>query len=102
MTEQALIVHFDYGLAELDTLFELEARLEEAISEAGVGDYDGNEVSVSGSDVFLYMYGPDADALLAVVRPILANATSVRNAVATLRYGPPADDTRQLEVPIEP
>ena len=98
MAEHAVIVRFDYGSTDLEPLFGLEEQLEEAIESAEVGEYDGNEVAVSGSDGFLYMYGPDADALFAVVNPILASATCIRNAVATLRYGPPADDTRRLEV----
>jgi hypothetical protein len=47
------------------------------------------------------MYGPDADELFAAVHPLLAAATCVRNALATLRYSPPADDVRRVEVPIE-
>lgn len=100
MSEHAVIVRFDYGTTDLNPLFALEDQLEEAIAEAGVGEYDGNEVAVSGSDGVLYMYGPDADALFAVVRLILAQSDSIRNAVATLRYGPPADDVRRVEVPI--
>jgi hypothetical protein len=98
MAEHAVIVRFDYGTTDLEPLFGLEEKLEEAIAAADAGEYDGNEVAVSGSDGTLYMYGPDADALFAVVRPILASATCLRNAVATLRYGPPADDVRRVEV----
>jgi hypothetical protein len=39
------------------------------------------------------MYGPDADALFAVVRPILAGAECLRNTRVILRFGPPEDDT---------
>lgn len=98
MAEHAVIVRFDYGSTNLDPLFALEEQLEDAISSAEAGEYDGNEVAVSGSDGFLYMYGPDADALYAVMRPVLASSTCIRNVVATLRYGPPADDTRRIEV----
>lgn len=98
MAEHAVIIHFDYGSTDLEPLFGLEDELEDAIASAEAGEYDGNEVAVSGSDGFLYMYGPDADALFAVVKPILASATCIRNAVATLRYGPPADDTRRVEI----
>jgi hypothetical protein len=100
MPEHAVIVHFDYGSTDLDPLFELENELEEAIAAAGVGEYDGNEVAVNGTDGFMYMYGPDADALFGVIRPILTRTNTVRNAVATLRYGPAADDVRRVEVPL--
>ena len=98
MVEHAVIVPFDYGSRDLEPLFALEAKLEEAIAAGDAGEYDGNEVAASGSDGTLYMYGPDADALFAVVKPILASAVCIRNALATLRYGPPADDVRRVEV----
>ena len=98
MAEHAVIVRFNYGSTDLEPLFALEEKLEEAIAAADVGEYDGNEVAVSGSDGTLYMYGPDADGLFAVVKPILASASCLRNAVATLRYGPPADNVRRVEV----
>ena len=100
MSENAVIVRFDYGSTDLDPLFELEEALEDAIEAAKVGEFDGNEIAESGSDGLFYMYGPDADALFAVIRPILADATCIRNAVATLRYGAPDEDARQVETKI--
>jgi hypothetical protein len=47
------------------------------------------------------MYGPDADQLFAVVRPVLEQSTAIRNAVATLRYGPPEDGVKSVEVRLE-
>jgi hypothetical protein len=40
--ERAVIVHFTYGSTDLSRLFELENKLEGAIEEAKVGEYDGN------------------------------------------------------------
>ena len=98
MAEHAVIVSFDYGNTDLSALFELGDQLEQAIDEAKVGEFDGNEIAVDGSDGFLYMYGPDADALYAAIKDVLATSTQIRNAVATLRYGPPADDTPRVEL----
>jgi hypothetical protein len=100
MAEHAVIVHFDYGSQDLERLFELEDQLERAIEAQGVGEFDGNEIAVDGSDGTLYMYGPDADRLFAAIRPVLVATTAVRNAVATLRYGPPADGVREQKVKI--
>jgi len=96
--EHAVIVHFKYGHTDLGPLFQLEEQLEHLIAESGVGEYDGNEVAVDSSDGALYMYGPDADKLFAVVRPILERNTVIREAVATLRYGPPVDGVKCVEV----
>lgn len=91
MSEQAVIVEFRYAADSLDPLFEVEERLEQAIGQAGVGEFDGNEIATDLSDGRLYMDGPDAEALFRVVRPILAKATCFRHASATLRFGPPED-----------
>jgi hypothetical protein len=96
--EQAVIVHFDYGTTDLGPLSALEDQLIAAISDAGVGEFDGNEVAVDGSDGVLYMYGPDADALFAVVKPVLERAPFMKGARARIRYGPPKDGVRQKKV----
>lgn len=95
LEEHAVIVHFEYAADNLAPLFELEEKLEEAIDAAGVGEFDGDEMAVDLSDGSLYMYGPDADALFAAVRPLLGGASCLRNVRATVRYGPPEDGVRE-------
>ena len=97
--EHAVIVSFAYmGSTDLDPLFALESQLEIAINAAQVGEYDGNEVAVDGSDGTLYMYGPDADKLFTVVRPVLEGCSFMKGAAVKLRYGPPADGVRESTV----
>src|SRR3954463_11032333 len=98
LSEHAVIVHFHYGSTDLSRIFALEQEIEEAIAAAGVGEFDGNEVAADGSDGSLYMYGPDADRLFEAIRPVLASATCISEVVAPVRYGPPADGTREREV----
>jgi hypothetical protein len=93
--QHAVIVHFDYAANSLDALYEVEGKLERAVNAADVGEFDGNEIAVDLSDGSLYMYGPDAEALFAVVRPILTGATCLRNTRVTLRFGPPEDGVRE-------
>jgi hypothetical protein len=100
MSEHAVIVSFEYQSTDLEPLFELEEQLEEQIEAADVGEYDGNEVAVDGSDGRLYMYGPDADALFQAVKGTLASAACIKNPVALLRYGPPEDGVREVSMPI--
>ena len=95
--EHAVIIHFMYGSTDLQSIFALEEKLEEAINSANAGEYDGNEVAVSGEDGYLYMYGPDADRLYEVVQPVLASAEFMNGAKATLRYGPPEDGVPETE-----
>jgi hypothetical protein len=97
--EEAVIVHFDYGQKDWSPFFEFEKTLEEAIAHAGVGEYDGNELAVDGRDGSIYMYGPDADRLFAVVKSRLLAASFLRNVVVTLRYGAATDPAaRQTKV----
>jgi hypothetical protein len=95
--DQAVIVHFDYGSTDLQPIFELEQRLIAAITTAGAGEFDGNEVAADGSDGYLYMYGPDADALFAAVRPVLDQCAFMHGARVRVRYGPPADGVREVQ-----
>jgi len=99
-SDHALIVHFEYGSTDLSRLFALEELIEQALARHSAGEFDGNEVTVDGSDGFLYMYGPDADRMLAAVRPVLEGADFMRGARVTLRYGPPEDGVREREVVI--
>jgi hypothetical protein len=87
MSEQAVIVRFDYGSKDWKPFFDWEEKFEAAVAAAQVGEYDGNELAVDSSDGMLFLYGPDADKLFAVIRPQLEAATVLKNVVVTLRYG---------------
>lgn len=88
--EHAVIAHYrlaDDGLGEpsqREVVRQAQSQLTEAIEQADVGEFDGNEYG--GGEVILYAYGPDADALFAVMAPIL-NDLPFRPAHVVLRYG---------------
>jgi hypothetical protein len=84
-----------YGFDDWDPLFELQERLMEAVENSGKGEFDGNEIALDNSTAEFFMYGPDADALFAVVRPILELSPLVKEGIATLRYGAPDEDARE-------
>ena len=95
--DHAVLVKFDYiGSTDLTLLFELETKLQAAIDAAKVGELDGNEVAADGSDGTLYMYGPDADRLFDIVKPVLERCSFMRGARITLRYGSPGASQQQL------
>ena len=98
--EHAVIVHFNYGKTDLQPIFDLGDELEAAINNAGVGEFDGNEIARDGSDGSLYMYGPDADRLFESVRPVLESSEFMQGAIVTIRYGPPQDGVEEREVKI--
>ncbi|MGW8575541.1 hypothetical protein [Streptomyces niveus] len=88
--EHAVIAHYrlaDDGLGEpsqREIVREAQSLLTEAIEQADVGEFDGNEYG--GGEVVLYAYGPDAEALFTVMAPIL-NDLPFRPAHVVLRYG---------------
>ncbi|MEV5607274.1 hypothetical protein [Streptomyces sp. NPDC052225] len=62
--------------------------LAEAIERVDVGEFDGNEFG--DGEAALFAYGPDADALFAVMAPVLRDLP-FRPANVVLRYGPASD-----------
>ncbi|MEV4539087.1 hypothetical protein AB0J82_35470 [Asanoa sp. NPDC049518] len=72
----------------VEAIHGLEDRLEKAITEAGVGEYDGNEIG--GGEAVLFAYGPDATKLFAAMEREL-RAFPPRPAYAILRFGAPDD-----------
>ena len=96
----SVIVHFNYGMDELDPLHDLECKLEKVIMENEVGEYDGHEIAMDGSDGFLYMYGFNAETLFKTVKPTLEATEFMKGATAQLRFGPPEDGVMEIEVEI--
>ena len=100
-SQHSVIVHFYYGIEELEPLHELEDKLSQVISDQNAGLYDGHEVSMDSIDSFLYMYGPNAETLFKSVLPILRVTDFMKGAIAYLTFGPMEESTKVLEVKIE-
>lgn len=98
VTEQAVIVKFDYVAASLEPLYAVEDRLSEAFSEAGEGECDGHDVTPDLKRAAIYLYGTDADVVFDLSQSVFESADCVHNAVATIRYGPPEDGVRERVV----
>jgi len=79
----------------------LDEQLNTAVAESGVGEYDGHEIAVDLSDGSLYMYGPDAEALFDVVKPILSGVNCLREVTVTLRFGPPEEGVPERIIPLK-
>ncbi|MCB2155745.1 hypothetical protein KQI84_12745 [bacterium] len=90
---------FDYPVPDLSRLFELEDRLEAAISDAGegIGELDGDEIALDGSDGYLFFYGSDARRLFETIRPELEASDLMRGAIIMLRFGGPEDEDVRID-----
>jgi hypothetical protein len=88
--EQALLVHIElrndgFGSAkERDALLHLQDQIEREVEEAAAGELDGD--MFGEGECILYLYGPDADRLFDVVRPLLKSCAHVNRGYAIKRY----------------
>ncbi|MFN8415672.1 MAG: hypothetical protein U0U66_05020 [Cytophagaceae bacterium] len=85
--EQAVIIHFQYGIQGLDSLSQLEERLETVLATDTVGEYDGHEIATDYEDGYLYLYGENADLLFSKIESTLKATSFMKNAEVLLRYG---------------
>ena len=102
MKEEAVLVYLDAtGLP--DAVYEkydlagLEDLLVEAIEQAGVGEFDGNEFGPG--EVTLFMYGSDAEALHRAVEPVLRTHPLCAGARVIIRPGGPETAGREGRLP---
>ncbi len=85
--EHAVIVSFEQHASDPASLEALGEQLRALLGESGEGEYDGHEIAEDGSDGAFFMYGPDADRILARIRPVLAASDQLGHLTARLRYG---------------
>ncbi len=102
--QQALIFYFkdiadhadDMGVDDLDALVALQELLAQAIEPRGIGEVDGNEIAMDGSEGSLYAYGPDARAMLQAALPVVCRSPLAAGGHVYLRYGD-SDDADAVE-----
>ena len=100
MGEQALIIRLyelgdradDIGMEALDALLVLQQQLTRAVEETGLGEVDGNEIALDDSEGSLWLYGPDAKAMLKAALPVMCRSPLAPGGSAILRYGEAADE----------
>lgn len=83
---EAVIVNFDYRTKDWLPFFKFEDELARSVEDAGIGEFDGNALSDTGQDCSMYIYGPDANAILALIAPRLRSTPLLAQVVVTLRY----------------
>jgi hypothetical protein len=100
--EQALIIAIPLrsgksgNADELKRLHALEDQLIVAIKESRAGEYDGDEI---GEGVItIYMYGPSAERLFAVVRPTLTRFRPPAGSFLIKRYGKPGSKQDRVAI----
>jgi hypothetical protein len=97
VTEAVLIYLVGSGL-DPDALVPLEDRLDETVRSTATGEFDGNDVAVSGTTATLYLYGPNAERLYAAISRVLDAEPLCRGARVEIRAGPPGSPARTVRV----
>lgn len=94
---QARLADDGFGSDEDRALLDaLEAELIGAVENYRAGEFDGAETGMGFATLFLY--GPDADSLFAVVEPVLRAARLRPGSHAVKRYGPPGSDEARVQL----
>ena len=100
--EQAVIITLD-GRELPDEIYEqygiteLEGLLETALEGSDIGEFDGNETGCT--NVKLYLYGPNGEALFLAIEPILRAHPLCRNSTVVIRTGAPGAGTTGILLP---
>lgn len=85
------------GWPDLPTL---QNALEEALVRAKAGAVSGNEVAVDGTEVIIFLFGPDPQRLLEAVDPVLRlRGSPPRGSYAAIRGGQDEPRYQELVIP---
>lgn len=103
MDKQALIIELqnlgahaaESGVDALDMLLTLQDGLTQAIEGAAVGEVDGHEIALDDSEGSLWVYGPDAKAMLEAALPIVCPSPLAPGGRAILCYGAGNDPAQE-------
>ena len=91
--KQSILINFYYGYEGLEELHDLESKLRIFLYNKGIGELDGHEINMDGSDGTLYLYAHNAEELFKAIRPTLVQAPFMKKAEVHLRFGHVSDPT---------
>ena len=102
-SEQAVLIHISTSGVDPRHVFNVEDDLTASVDGQGLGEVDGNDVALDGSEVIYYIYGPDADAIFAAVEPVIRRFPPGSGSYAIKRYGEADDpDAREVRLDLTP
>jgi hypothetical protein len=100
--KQSVLINFYYGYQELDELHSLESKLRILLYDKGIGELDGHEINMDGSDGTLFLYGHNAEELFKTIQPLLLQTPWMKKAEVYLRFGHISDkDAAEIDFILE-
>jgi hypothetical protein len=85
--KQSVLINFYYGYEGLEELHNLESKLRILLYNKGIGELDGHEINMDGSDGTLFLYGHNAEELFKTIHPLLLQTPWMKKAEVYLRFG---------------
>src|ERR1700720_4911843 len=82
--EQEVEVHIAYGSTNFQYVYSLGDKIQLAIAEAKVGEYDGHALPADGSEGRYFVNGPDAEAIFKAIATVLEASPLMPGATVTL------------------
>ncbi len=96
--QHSVILSSNISLEDMEDVFALENSLDRILKTEGLGECDGNEVGLEGSDLSIFLYGPDAAKLFAAIAPHLQRSPIMSEGIAKLRFGDVMDKTAHEKI----
>jgi len=90
-SEQAVIIQLPLSkelgsVSEVKSIHKIEDKIRQLLRRENVGELDGDEIGCGHCLIFLY--GQDADKIVAVIEPVLKTWQALKGGTLTRRYGP--------------
>lgn len=76
---QVVTIQFKCNNIYFNQVVSLELRLRKAVIKAGVGKFHSSLMAKDDGDCYIFMYGPNADKLIEVIKPLLRYVLFVRD-----------------------
>lgn len=96
IVEEFAAIHFtEYGNTNLERIYSVSDELDKALKGTNLGELDGHMLAVTGSDGFLFLYGPDAKELYEYIKPIILRTPFLKN--ATVGFGITGQQLKVIE-----
>jgi hypothetical protein len=100
-TPKSLTVKFKFDQDDFEKIDELDDSLENAVSYRNLGDYEGYELDEDNHTGMFIMTALDSNLLYKTIRPILQNASFLRDPKIETESGSAAEGTlKVIEYPL--
>ena len=90
----AVLIHIQD--IDFDQMVSLEDDLIDLLESTQIGEHDGHEIGQG--ETTLWLYGANADELLASIKPTLLKHPFSQGARVVLRYGEPGSPEKEIQL----